>query len=40
VSMDIPPESKSGGKRLTADEDDEYYQIQGNYTTNDPMHLT
>ncbi|CAF4197975.1 unnamed protein product, partial [Rotaria magnacalcarata] len=28
VSMDIPPESKSGGKRLTADEDDEYYQIQ------------
>ncbi|CAF2929864.1 unnamed protein product, partial [Rotaria sp. Silwood2] len=28
VSMEVPPESKSGGKRLTADEDDEYCQIQ------------
>ncbi|CAF0789305.1 unnamed protein product [Rotaria sordida] len=28
VTMDIPPESKSGSKRLTVDEDDEYCQIQ------------
>ncbi|CAF3869569.1 unnamed protein product [Rotaria sp. Silwood1] len=26
--MEVPPESKSGGKRLTADREDEYYQIQ------------
>ncbi|CAF3165359.1 unnamed protein product [Rotaria sp. Silwood2] len=28
VSMEVPPESKSGDKQLTADENDEYYQIQ------------
>ncbi|CAF3697493.1 unnamed protein product [Rotaria sp. Silwood1] len=28
VSMEVPPRSKSGGKRLTADEDNEYRQMQ------------
>lgn len=37
--MEIPPESKSGGKQLTSDEDDEYSQIQGNGNKNDTMYL-
>ncbi|CAF1092757.1 unnamed protein product [Rotaria sordida] len=28
VSMEIPPESKSGGKELTTEEEDEYFQMQ------------
>ncbi|CAF5086327.1 unnamed protein product, partial [Rotaria sp. Silwood1] len=28
VSMEVPPESKSGSKQLTDDEEDEYYQMQ------------
>ncbi|CAF5158703.1 unnamed protein product, partial [Rotaria sp. Silwood1] len=28
VSIEVPPQSQSGGKRLTADEDNEYRQIQ------------
>ncbi|CAF1047993.1 unnamed protein product [Adineta steineri] len=28
VSIEVPPESKSGGKRLTEEEDNEYHQIQ------------
>ncbi|CAF1374131.1 unnamed protein product, partial [Rotaria sordida] len=28
VTMEIPPESKSGGKELTSDEEDEYFQMQ------------
>lgn len=33
VSIEVPPESKTGAKRLTEDEDNEYHQIQGNETT-------
>jgi hypothetical protein len=29
VSIEVPPESKTGGKRLTEEEDNEYHQIQG-----------
>jgi len=29
VSIEVPPESKNGGKRLTGQEDDEYHQMQG-----------
>ena len=29
VSIEVPPESKSGGKRLTEEEENEYHQIQG-----------
>ncbi|CAF5032123.1 unnamed protein product, partial [Rotaria sp. Silwood1] len=28
ISIEVPPQSQSGGKRLTADEDNEYRQIQ------------
>ncbi|CAF4261380.1 unnamed protein product [Rotaria sp. Silwood2] len=36
ISIEVPPESQSGGKRLTADEDNEYRQIQGNLFWSDP----
>lgn len=29
VSIEVPPESKTGSKRLTEEEDDEYHQVQG-----------
>lgn len=29
VSIEVPPESKTGSKRLTEEEDNEYHQIQG-----------
>jgi len=29
ISIEVPPESKTGGKRLTDEEDDEYHQVQG-----------
>lgn len=29
VSVEVPPESKTGGKRLTEEEDNEYHQVQG-----------
>ena len=32
VSIEVPPESKSGGKKLTEDEENEYHQIQGKAT--------
>lgn len=32
VSIEVPPESKTGGKKLTEEEDDEYHQIQGEMT--------
>lgn len=29
MSIEVPPESKTGGKRLTEEEDNEYHQVQG-----------
>lgn len=29
MSIEVPPESRSGGKRLTEEEDNEYRQVQG-----------
>lgn len=29
VSIEVSPQSKTGGKRLTEEEDNEYHQIQG-----------
>jgi hypothetical protein len=29
ISIEMPPQSKSGGKKLTEDEDNEYRQVQG-----------
>jgi len=34
ITVEVPPESKSGGKRLTEDEDNEYHQVQGRDNTN------
>jgi len=29
ISIEVPPASKSGGKHLTEDEENEYRQVQG-----------
>ncbi len=29
ISIEVAPQSKTGGKRLTEDEDNEYHQMQG-----------
>lgn len=33
VSIEVPPESKNGGRRLTEDEENEYRQVQGQFET-------
>jgi hypothetical protein len=35
ISIEVPPASKSGGKRLTEDEDNEYHQVQGEDNRNE-----
>jgi hypothetical protein len=32
ISIEVAPESKTGGKRLTEDEDNEHHQVQGKYS--------
>jgi len=39
ISIEVAPESKTGGKRLTEDEDNEHHQVQGKYSKKKILNL-